>query len=369
MRIVFTSYVNTCQFTKPEDWIRRIRGYTGILECLSKTMEVISIEQINYEGRFDLNGVRYEFLNFGKDKQVFPFKLHQYIKGLKPDVVFVHGMHFPLQVILLRMKLGKKVKVIVQNHAEKPWNGWRRWLQRQASGSIDAYLFTSLAMSEAWKRKKIIRQDSKVHEVMEASSVFSPMDKSVTRNKTSASGNPIFLWVGRLDSNKDPLTVVRSFLHFSLHRPEARLFMIYHTDELLNQLEKEIAIHRNGPGAVQFIGKVEHEEMQYWFNSAEFIISGSHYEGSGVAVCEAMSCGCVPILTKIDAFKKLTANGHCGFLYEAGNQEELLSILLNTNKLNMEYEKQKVLNQFDSSLSFTAIAGKIEEIAISLINK
>jgi hypothetical protein len=40
------------------------------------------------------------------------------------------------------MKLGKKVKIIVQNHAENPWTGWRGWLQRQASGSIDAYLFT-----------------------------------------------------------------------------------------------------------------------------------------------------------------------------------------------------------------------------------
>jgi glycosyltransferase involved in cell wall biosynthesis len=223
-------------------------------------------------------------------------------------------------------------------------------------------------MSEAWKRKKIITNNSKVHEVMEASSVFFHRQSS-SEKRTSASGNPIFLWVGRLDQNKDPLTVVRSFLRFSLQRPEAKLFMIYHQDELLNQLEKEVAIHPNGPGVVQFIGKVEHEAMQYWFNSAEFIISGSQYEGSGVAVCEAMSCGCVPILTKIDAFKKLTANGSCGFLYEAGNQEELLPILLNTNKLDMEYEKQKVLNQFDSSLSFTAIAGKIEEIALSLINK
>ena len=108
--------------------------------------------------------------------------------------------------------------------------------------------------------------------------------------------------------------------------------------------------------------------MQYWYSSADFIISASHYEGSGVAVCEAMSCGCIPILTNIQSFRKMTGPGpqgsvsKCGLLYEPGDDEGLLKILLQTDTLNMEEERNKVLQQFNTELSFEAIAKKINAI-------
>ena len=369
MRIVFVSYINTPQFSDPKQWLTRIRAYTGILEQLAKKTEVISIEQINYEGEYLQHGVRYLFFNYGSRKQLFPNHLHNQVKNLQPDIVFVHGLHFPFQIIQLRSKLGKKVRIMVQNHAEKPGNGWRRWLQRRADRVIDAYLFTSLAMADPWKEKKIINDSKKVYEVMEASSVFFPIDNSIAKEKTFANGDPIFLWVGRLDTNKDPLTVVRSFLKFSIAKPGARLYMIYHTEDLLPNIKKELLNHPCGQQAVQLVGKVDHGAMQYWFNSAAFIVAGSHYEGSGVAVCEGMSCGCIPIVTTINAFRKLTNNGNCGFMYEVGNEEQLLAIFLKTSSIDRDKEKQKVLHQFLSNLSFKAISSRIESIASSLFGK
>lgn len=369
MRIVFVSYINTPQFNDPQQWLRRIRAYTGILEELAKSIQVISIEQINYDGEYVQRGVRYVFLNYGAKRQLFPHDLHDRIKQLEPDIVFVHGMHFPIQVIQLRRKLGKSVSIIVQNHAEKPSTGWRRWLQQQADRAIDAYLFTSLAMAEPWKTKKIIRDERKVFEVMEASSVFFPMNNTTARQSTHATGNPIFLWVGRLDANKDPLTVVKAFLKFSASQQNACLYMIYHTEDLLTQIQEELSTCKHGREAIQLVGKVEHEAMQYWFNSAAFIIAASHYEGSGVAVCEAMSCGCIPIVTAIDAFRKLTNNGHCGLMYDVGDREQLLAMLFKTSTMDLEKEKQKVIRQFQSQLSFQAIASSIQSIASSLVNK
>jgi glycosyltransferase involved in cell wall biosynthesis len=106
--------------------------------------------------------------------------------------------------------------------------------------------------------------------------------------------------------------------------------------------------------------------MEDWYNSADFIISGSHYEGSGVSVCEAMSCGCIPLVTDILSFRKITGYGKCGLLYERGNVNALLDVLLKTKHLNIHFERKKVLEQFDSDLSFDAIAKQLNEKIIAM---
>jgi glycosyltransferase involved in cell wall biosynthesis len=365
MKFVFLSYINTPAFKKPEDWIKRIRGYTGVLEALARQHDVVSIEQINYKGIFLYNGVAYHFLDFGKGKLTFPRRLHQHVKKQNPDVVFVHGMHFPLQVMQLRMVLGNKTKIIVQNHAEKPAHGIKRYLQQLADGSIDAYLFASKEMGDAWLKKKIISRQIKVREVMEASSFFIPVNREYAKVHTGVSGHPVFLWVGRLDLNKDPLTVISGFLKFKLEVPSAHLYMIFHTVELIAEI-KALLENNAAKNEVILSGEKTHEEMMQWYNAADYIISGSHYEGSGVAVCEAMSCGCIPVLTDIPSFRKITDNGNCGILYEAGNEKALLKALKEITGVNSQKEREQVIRQFNAHLSFEAIARDINQVVNTL---
>jgi len=193
---------------------------------------------------------------------------------------------------------------------------------------------------------------------MHGSSVFYPGKRTDARTLLSVNGSPVYLWVGRLNDNKDPLAVVKGFKNFLAQQPSAKLYMIYHTEELLGEVKKLIA-DSNG---IKLIGKVEHNQLQNWYNAADFIVSGSHYEGGGIAICEAMSCGCIPVLTNIVSFRKMTGSGKCGLLYQAGNDEELLAALLNTKNMDIEKEKANVLQQFREELSFEAIAGKIDRV-------
>ena len=201
---------------------------------------------------------------------------------------------------------------------------------------------------------------------MEVSSVFYPVDKNVAKSKTQVNGDTIFLWAGRLNRNKDPETVLSAFLKFLQFQPNARLYMIYQTEELLPELRRMINEKKDIYDAVILVGPVPHNEMLYWFNSADFIVSGSHYEGSGTAVCEAMSCGCVPVVTDILSFRAITDNGECGLLYEAGNETALLSAFVETKHMNVEEKRYKTLEYFKNNLSFEAIARKIQTVAASL---
>jgi glycosyltransferase involved in cell wall biosynthesis len=364
MKFVFVSYNYSADINTPEDWINRINFYVGSLECLSKTNTVIRVDQINYEGNFTHNGIQYFCVKSSENKNYFPIKLHRFIKNLQPDVVIVSSFHFPLQVAQLRLLLGKKVKIIVQNHAEKPFTGVKKYLQRIADKYINAYFFAADAIGAEWVSKGNIASKKKIHEIMEVSSVFYPVDKIIARTKTNIRNDTVFLWAGRLNKNKDPLTVVNAFLKFLQFQPTAHLYMIFQTEELLPGLNLLIA--KNNCSAITLIGKVPHKEMLYWLNSADFIVSGSHYEGSGTVVCEAMSCGCIPIVTDIPSFRAITDNGECGLLYKPGDEEELFSLLMKTMNMNLDDMQNKMLEHFKNELSFEAIASKINKVVADL---
>jgi glycosyltransferase involved in cell wall biosynthesis len=366
MLYVSISYSYSPDFNTPESWFKRTAGYAGIFECLAKENKVVSIKQINYEGEALHNGVDYKFVNLNREKTRFPLRINKYIKSLNPDVVIVQGLHNPIQLILLRAILNKKTKIIAHHHAEKPLPGIKKYAQKWADKYIDAYLFASMDLGLEWVKSGNISSSKKIHEVMEVSSNFYPVEKVMAKQKTGASGSPVFLWVGRLNDNKDPLNVVKAFLKYLKINPAARLYMIYHTDELLTAIK---ILRENDPdgNSIILIGKVPHDDLLYWYNSADFLISGSHYEGSGTAVCEAMSCGCVPVVTDIFSFRMMTDNGKCGLLYEAGNEAVLLDVLLGIDRLNVKEKQELSLKYFDEKLSFKAIAHQVNEISGQII--
>jgi glycosyltransferase involved in cell wall biosynthesis len=362
MKFVFTSYAGTPGYNQPESWLKRIEAYTGILESLAKDHKVIGIERINYEGDYEQKGVQYIFLKQTKRTVYFPRRIHQLIKKLEPDVVFINGFIFPFQVLQLKRIVGKKVKIIILHRAEKPFTGIKRYVQKLADKCVDAYLFTSAEFSREWEKNITIQ---KIHEVIQASSIFFPVNKVEATKITNVKGFPVFLWVGMLISRKDPLTVVKAFLEFVSHQPEAKLYMIYQSGELLEEIKLLLQENQYG-AAIVLTGPIPHEQLLNWYNSADFFITASRYEGSGVALSEAMSCGCIPITSNFISFKKMTGPGKCGLMFETGNEKDLLNTLLKTKDMDIEKERDRVLKQFNEELSFEAIAGKIDTIIASL---
>jgi len=358
MIIVSTSYSKSKEFSSPHEWLKRISFYTGILEELAKKNSVHSIERINYTGNLEQNRVHYHFIRLSKTVERFPVSIHRCIRPLKPDIVLVNGMIFPLQIMQLKMNVRRNTKIIVLHRAEKPFKGIKKFLQKAADKFIDAYLFTSEEFGEQWINTGIIQNKKKIFEVVQSSSAFIQTDKQQARQKLNIIGENIYLWVGRLEKNKDPLTVVHSFIEFSKINADAQLYMIFQTEELLADIQKLLAEQK--VNTIHLAGRIDHDHLGSWYSAADFIISGSHYEGSGIAVIEAMSCGCIPILTNIVSFRKLSL--HHEFLYEAGNARHLLEILQKTVSIDRKKLSEDVRNRFQKEFSFSAIAEKVEHI-------
>lgn len=366
MKFVFISHNYLPEFNSPLEWIDRIKPYTGVLEALAKDNSTYYVGQINYSGEYSNNGVKYYFLNPLKKKSLFHHRLHRLVKRLNPDIVVVYGLHFPLQVLQLRLRLNKKVKIIAQHHADKPATGWRKFLQQLADKCTNGYFFVSNEISDEWVNKGNIDNKKKIKELIIASSFFYPIDKKSAREKLGIGSETLYLFVGRLDRNKDPLLVVQAFLQYWKRNNNSKLFLIYQSEELLNEIENILRIQNYPNNTVVLVGQVSHHELHNWYCSADFFISASHQESFGLALCEAMSCGCIPVVTDIPSFRKMTGNGQCGFLFQPGSQKELFKNLLETDKIDLISERNKVLNQFKENLSFDAIAKQVQKAVSSL---
>jgi glycosyltransferase involved in cell wall biosynthesis len=366
MRFVFASYVTVNEFDNPAKWLKRIEAFTGILTALAQENEVHSIQQINFTGIYQQEGVQYHFKKYPKNLlRFFPLALHRYIKKLNPEIIVIQGLHWPFQILQLRMIVGPNVKIILQHRADKPFLGYKKSLQQLADRYVDAYLFGSKNLAKNWLNAGNIKSVKKILEIPGLSSIFYPLPKESALANSNASGNPIFFWAGRLNSNKDPLTVLKAFLKFTVLNSSAMLYMSYQTEELLGEISALLNQHPNGK-RVQLIGNIPHHELLYWLNSADYLLSASHYEGGGTVLCEALSVGCIPIVTDIPSFRMLTNNGENGFLYEPGDVDGLLKLLIITETLNINEYRQAAITYFNSNLSFEAIARNMKKMVENL---
>lgn len=355
MRIVSLTYVNSPGFDQPLDWIRQLYAFTGVFEQLSRQHTVYCIEQINYTGDIQHNGVQYYFRKYGEGVSRFPFALHRLVKQLDPDIVLVRGLHFPLQIIQLRRAIGKKPRIIVENHFDRVPGRIKRVLQRIASRSVDAYHFISLGNAQEWIDSGIIRR-YKLVEIPAGSAKLTPSDKEASKRRLGLNGTLNFLWVGSLSKRKDPLTIIHAFEKYLEVHSGSRLYMVYQSEELLPVIKNKIEENKMLEQAVILIGRVSNEQLGAWYSAADFYISGSHGEGGSIAMLEAMACGCIPVVTAIPSALAATMNGKFGFHFAPGNADDLYKQLLYINALPVNEFSQQVKGHFQQELSFEAIA-------------
>jgi glycosyltransferase involved in cell wall biosynthesis len=214
MKIVHVSFAVINNYDHPETFLKAIRYFTGILDQQASHHSVISLYAHQHQVEFQRNGVFYKFFSPSSGRNLTPVKMCRYVCSLSPDVIIVHGLHFSLQLMQLRMFAGPKSIIYVQHHAERPLRSVRKVIQKLNDGFVRGYFFCSSEIGEEWANKKLIKDRSKIHEMMEVSSTFVPISKQSARKALGLSSEKVYLWVGRLEKNKDPETLVNAFKTF-----------------------------------------------------------------------------------------------------------------------------------------------------------
>jgi glycosyltransferase involved in cell wall biosynthesis len=361
MHVACVSYYYDRALTDPAELLDRYQTLTDWAEALATAgADVTVVQRFGSDGEERRNGVDYGFVcdpawRFGHPTDRAT-RVNAVVAGLHPDLVHVHGLHFMRQAAGLKARL-LAAPVLVQDHAGfPPANALSRRTYRHAVRRIDAVSFAIREQAAPWRAAGILDDRLPVVELPESSSRFHLLPQAQARGRTALCGDPLCLWVGRLNANKDPLTVLRGFGLAAEQLPDACLAMVYSAEDLLPEVQSWLTCHPATAERVLLLGPLPHAALEDLYNSADCFLLGSDYDGgSGYSVLEALSCGVAPLITDIPSFRAVTADGEYGALWPVGNAEALAAALLRWFACRKPEARQRIRAYFDSQLSFEAV--------------
>jgi len=335
------------------------------------------VQRFHTAGRVERDGVPYEFV---KDPEApwlptraAPEPLVAAIAQHAPDVVHVNGLIFPQLVAEVRKAVGPRTVIVAQHHGgEFPVIGsglvgmWRRARWKGGLSHADAFSFTAREQAEPWRAAGVLG-DQRVLEIVESGTTMRPVDKDRARTAIGVTGDPLILWVGRLTTNKDPLTVLTGLEHALPALPNGRVVMVFADDTLLPDVEARVRGSSVLEARVTLEARVPREEMPNYYSAADVFISGSHYEGSGYALIEAMSAGLVPIVTDIPSFRSIT--GDSGERWQPGDADEFASAVRRVASIDLSDQKARVRAHYEHVLRWEAIAHRTVAEYQSLVDE
>ena len=356
MHVVHLSYFYDADIASPEELLARYSTTTDL--CAS--LRLAGVERVSVVQRFsqtvtlERDGVTYHLIADGKPPNLGwwedPQESHELVAQLAPHVVHHHGDVAPLR--FLRPLLPRAV-LLWQHHADAPPVVSRRFLfEHRGFRRLDGVLFSAAEQARPWEKAGFVDVRHVVYELMEGSSDFTPLPVDACRAELGWTGDPILLWVGRLNDNKDPLAVLRGLAQARPALRDPHLYMAYGTDDLLERVEAEISALALD-GRVHLLGQVPHQELQRLYSAADFFVLGSHQEGSGYALLEALACGLPPVVTNIPSFRRATGRGQVGALWKPGSPESFAEALLAA--VLAQTDRGDVRRYFEDNWSFPAL--------------
>ena len=358
MSVVQVNFAFDKGVTDPDELLNRYFTLTGWSEALVRTGAgtVAVVQRFHRDVRVVRHGIDYTFRRA---------RLPETVAAYRPDVAHVNGLIFPAQTWRLRRALDPCCAVVVQNHSDGGAIGRAplfRLLGRAARDAADACLFAADEHAVSWRQAGFLAPDHRAYQVMEASTWLQPIGRAEAQVASGVHGSPAILWVGRLDANKDPLTVLEGFERVLGALPGATLTMIYGEDDLLAAVRQRVQQSPVLVDRVRLIGAVPHDRMASFYSAADLFLVGSHHEGSGYALMEACACGAVPVVTDIPTFRLLTGGGSLGALWMAGDASDCARALADAGRRDLCAERARLADHFARELSWLAVGTRALEI-------
>lgn len=364
---------------EPDALLEAWHTLPGVAGAVARAgVDVTVIQPAHRHASFERDGVAYRFVaerpalfrrGAGATRPVrLPAsRVVDAVAAAAPDIVHVNGLTVPAGAMRVRKRL-PDVGILAQDHADRPPSLWRRPAARRAMRAYDAAAFTAREQAEQFFEARLFPPDLPVYEVPESSTDFAPGSRPRAREATGIHGDPCLLWLGNLDANKDPLTTLDGFAAAVADLPDARLWCHYRRAPLLDAVERRVRDDPRLRDRVRLLGPCPHERVEAVLRAADALVQGSHWEGSGYAVIEAMACGATPVVTDIPPFRRLT--GDVGRLWEPGDAEALaaaLRRLAGDDPRGPRGRRDRVRRHFERALSWDALGRRLVEVYAAVL--
>lgn len=360
LRVAQVNYAYDAELQAPESLLARYTTLTGWSEAIAAAgASAIVVQRFPRQMTLERQGIAYHFT---------PSPSRYLVEQKAVDLVHINGLIFAGRVRWLRQRVPSATAIALQDHGSLPpvSTGLRgrlraaRW--RRAMSAADGFLFAAPEQGDAWRHAGMIGAAQFVGSVMEASSTFEPQPNDRARRACNVTGSPAILWVGRLNDNKDPLTVLQAFERASVAFPASRLDMIYDSAPLLSAVQARVASSEALRTRVRLLGRVAHHQLPERYSAADLFVFGSHHEACGFAAIEACACGLWPVVTDIPSMRAITGNGAIGTLWSPGDAVGCADALVHAASTGSAGRRTAVRAHFDRTMSWPVVGRRAVEI-------
>src|SRR3984957_271498 len=371
LHVVQISFFKDPEGRSPAQLLNAWPTLVDVAEASSQSGVRVSVVQAGaHSEHLVRNGVHYHFLPFGNalpangDNGAFV----ELLRSLAPDILHVHGLGFHRDVLALH-SLAPAIPILLQDHADRPPRFWRRSSWRRGLSVAAGISFCAPEQARPFVDAKLVRPGTNLYAIPESTSRFTPGDRQEARRTTQIAGDPALLWVGHLNANKDPLTVLEGASAAARALPGLQLYCCFGTAPLLREVQDRIAADSALRGRVHLLGRVPHERIERLMRAADIFVQGSHRESTGYSLIEALACGLPPVVTDIPSFRSITGRGPVGRLWPCGDPRALCDALRWAAAHADFRSRAAVRAHFDRELSFASLGSKLASMYEDLLER
>ncbi len=223
---------------------------------------------------------------------------------------FAHN-HSYLAVMLASL-LGKRTIVVIGGYevAREPEIGYGALLDPKLTKRVNYIIRNAdhiLAVSE-FNRREILELGDHRHVAV----VYNGID--CAQFTPGEEKGDLVITVCQINRNNITLKGLDTFLNTARRLPDLRFAIIGRV--LDGSIED---LRRDAPDNVEFVTSPSQDELLQWYRRAKVYCQLSYRESFGVALAEAMSCECVPVVTDRGALPEVV--GDAGFVVPYGDVE------------------------------------------------
>ena len=143
---------------------------------------------------------------------------------------------------------------------------------------------------------------------------FRPLDQAEVRKRLGLNGGKVLLYVGRPEPLKGLDLLVETAAQIDTGEDVRMLVVGGANGDSDIERVRRLAKDRQVDGLIDFVGRVDHDDLPLYYNAADVCVVPSYYESFGLVALESMACGTPVVATRVGGLPTIIHHGHTGYL-------------------------------------------------------
>ncbi len=207
---------------------------------------------------------------------------------------------------------------------------------------------------------------------------FGSVDRASGRAKIGVSPETkLVMYAGRFDERKGIETLVRAIAKNEVKRHENLKLMIVggstpgESDGIEKNRIANIVKELNIEEITEFVGRVQHEDLAYYYAAADVCVVPSHYEPFGLVAIEAMASRTPVIASNVGGLKFSIADGKTGLLVPPQDEiafAKAIDSILSDEQWHKELATN-ARNRVEAKFSWDGVANQLDQQYMFALNQ